>query len=120
MESRQKLFFLPEAHTDFIFSIISEELGFVGAAVVLVLFAVYGWRGFVAAMKAPDEFGRYLGIGITTMVVGTGAREPERSARTAADQRHPAPVYKLRRLRVCSLAWASGHGCAAEYQPAYG
>jgi cell division protein FtsW len=70
MESRQKLFFLPEAHTDFIFSIISEELGFVGAAVVLVLFAVYGWRGFVAAMKAPDEFGRYLGIGITTMVVG--------------------------------------------------
>jgi len=70
MESRQKLFFLPEAHTDFIFSIISEELGFVGAVALLVLFAVYGWRGFVAAMKAPDEFGRYLGIGITTMVVG--------------------------------------------------
>src|SRR6202041_1670864 len=41
MESKQKLFYLPEAHTDFIFSIISEELGFVGAAVVLVLFAVY-------------------------------------------------------------------------------
>ncbi len=70
MESRQKLFFLPEAHTDFIFSVICEELGFLGAVVILVLFAVFGWRGFLAAMKAPDDFGRYLGLGITTMVVG--------------------------------------------------
>lgn len=70
MESHQKLFFLPEAHTDFIFSIISEEFGFIGAAIVLALFAVYGWRGFVTAMKAPDQFGRLLGVGITTMVVG--------------------------------------------------
>jgi cell division protein FtsW len=70
MESRQKLFFLPESHTDFIFSIICEELGYIGAVIVLGLFAVYGWRGFVAAMKAPDEFGRILGLGITTMVVG--------------------------------------------------
>jgi cell division protein FtsW len=70
MESRQKLFFLPEAHTDFIFSVICEEAGFIGAAVVLTLFAVYGWRGFVAAMKAPDSFGKFLGIGITAMVTG--------------------------------------------------
>ncbi len=70
MESHQKLFFLPEAHTDFIFSVICEEFGFLGAAVVVALFAVYGWRGFVAAMKAPDQAGRLLGIGITTMVVG--------------------------------------------------
>ena len=70
MESRQKLFFLPEAHTDFIFSVICEEAGFIGAAVVLALFAVYGWRGFVAAMKAPDAFGKFLGIGITAMVMG--------------------------------------------------
>ncbi len=70
MESHQKLFFLPEAHTDFIFSIICEEFGFIGAAIVLALFAVYGWRGFVTAMKAPDQFGRLLGVGITTMVVG--------------------------------------------------
>jgi len=70
MESRQKLFYLPEAHTDFIFAVICEEFGFIGAAVVLTLFAAYGWRGFVAAMKAPDDFGRFLGIGITTMVVG--------------------------------------------------
>src|ERR1700735_4400019 len=70
MEGRQKLFFLPEAHTDFIFAVICEELGFIGAVVVLTLFAVYGWRGFVAAMKAPDEFGRLLALGITAMVVG--------------------------------------------------
>ncbi|MGD1212196.1 MAG: putative lipid II flippase FtsW [Candidatus Acidiferrales bacterium] len=70
MESHQKLFFLPEAHTDFIFSVVCEEFGFIGAVIVLALFAFYGWRGFVAAMKAPDEFGRLLGIGITAMVVG--------------------------------------------------
>jgi cell division protein FtsW len=70
MESHQKLFYLPEAHTDFIFAVICEELGFLGAVVVLTLFAIYGWRGFVAAMKAPDDFGRFLGLGITTMVVG--------------------------------------------------
>jgi cell division protein FtsW len=70
MESRQKLFFLPEAHTDFIFSVICEEIGFVGAMVVVALFAYYGWRGIVTALKAPDEFGRLLAIGVTTMVVG--------------------------------------------------
>src|ERR1700691_5698877 len=70
MEGRQKLFFLPEAHTDFIFAVICEEVGFIGAAIVIALFALYGWRGLVAAMKAPDDFGRLLGVGVTTMVVG--------------------------------------------------
>jgi cell division protein FtsW len=70
MESRQKLFFLPEAHTDFIYSIICEEMGFIGAVVVLALFAIYGWRGLVAALKAPDTFGRLMALGITVMVVG--------------------------------------------------
>jgi cell division protein FtsW len=70
MESHQKLFYLPEAHTDFIFAVICEELGFIGAVAVLSLFALYGWRGFVTAMKAPDEFGRFVGLGVTTMVLG--------------------------------------------------
>ena len=70
MESRQKLFYLPEAHTDFIYAVICEELGFIGAVVVLALFAVYGWRGMRASLKAPDEFGRLLGLGITALVVG--------------------------------------------------
>jgi cell division protein FtsW len=69
MESKQKLFYLPEAQTDFIYAVICEELGFVGALVVIVLFAVYGWRGLRAAFSAPDGFGRLLAVGITAMVI---------------------------------------------------
>jgi cell division protein FtsW len=69
MESKQKLFYLPEAHTDFIYAVICEELGFLGARVVIVLFAIYGWRGMRAALSAPDGFGRLLALGITTMVM---------------------------------------------------
>ena len=69
MESKQKLFYLPEAHTDFIYGVICEELGFIGAAVVIALFAVYGWRGMRAAFNAPDGFGRMLALGVTAMVL---------------------------------------------------
>ena len=69
MESKQKLFYLPEAHTDFIFAVIGEELGFIGAVLVIALFAVYGWRGLRAAFAAPDRFGRLLALGITAMVL---------------------------------------------------
>jgi cell division protein FtsW len=70
MESKQKLFYLPEAHTDFIYAVICEELGFIGAVMVIALFAVYGWRGMRAAFSAPDGFGRLLALGITAMVLG--------------------------------------------------
>jgi cell division protein FtsW len=69
MESKQKLFYLPEAHTDFIYAVICEELGFIGAMIVIALFAVYGWRGMRAAFSAPDGFGRLLALGITAMVL---------------------------------------------------
>jgi cell division protein FtsW len=69
MESKQKLFYLPEAHTDFIYAVICEELGFLGAAIVIALFAVYAWRGLRAAFSAPDSFGRLLALGITAMVL---------------------------------------------------
>jgi cell division protein FtsW len=69
MESKQKLFYLPEAHTDFIYAVLCEELGFIGGAIVLALFAVYGWRGIRAALRAPDDFGRLTALGITAMVV---------------------------------------------------
>jgi cell division protein FtsW len=69
MESKQKLFYLPEAHTDFIYAVICEELGFLGAVIVIALFAVYGWRGLRAAFAAPDGFGRLLALGITAMVL---------------------------------------------------
>jgi cell division protein FtsW len=69
MESKQKLFYLPEAHTDFIYAVICEELGFIGAVLVIVLFAVYGWRGMRAAFNAPDRFGGMLALGVTAMVM---------------------------------------------------
>ena len=67
-DGRQKLFFLPEAHTDFIFSIIGEELGLVGVGVVVTLYAVIIWRGLRAALKASETFGTYLGLGLTSLV----------------------------------------------------
>ncbi len=69
MEGKQKLFYLPEAHTDFIYAVICEELGFLGAGFVIALFAVYGWRGMRAAFNAPDRFGSMLALGVTAMVV---------------------------------------------------
>jgi cell division protein FtsW len=69
MEGKQKLFYLPEAHTDFIYAVICEELGFLGAVFVIALFAVYGWRGMRAAFNAPDRFGSMLALGVTAMVI---------------------------------------------------
>jgi cell division protein FtsW len=67
-ESLQKLYFLPYPHSDFIYSIISEELGLIGAVGVLLLFAVLFWRGIRAGVKAPDTFGRYLAWGIAGLI----------------------------------------------------
>ena len=69
MESKQKLFYLPEAHTDFIYAVICEELGFIGALAIIALFAIYGWRGLRAAFSAADNFGRLLALGITSLVL---------------------------------------------------
>lgn len=66
-DGRQKLFFLPEAHTDFIFAIIGEELGLLGVAVVVGLFGVIIWRGVRAALRSPEPFGTYLALGITAL-----------------------------------------------------
>lgn len=67
-DSKQKYLYIPEPHNDFIFSILAEELGFIGCVVVLVLFAIFIWRGILIAMKAPDMFGSLIAIGITTLV----------------------------------------------------
>ncbi len=67
-ESKQKLFYLPESHTDFIFAVIGEELGFLGALALLTLFVVLIWRGLRVGVRAPDAFGAYLALGITVLI----------------------------------------------------
>ena len=69
MLGRQKMRFLPEAHTDFIFAVIGEELGLIGCFVVVLAFSVILWRGLNAARRAPDDFGTYLAVGATAMIV---------------------------------------------------
>jgi len=69
MQGKQKLLYLPEAHTDFIYAVVSEELGLVGSLGVLIGFIVILWRGLRATVLIPDDFGRYLALGITTMLV---------------------------------------------------
>ncbi|QZA33952.1 putative lipid II flippase FtsW [Hydrogenibacillus sp. N12] len=66
--SRQKYAYLPEPYNDFIFSITAEELGFVGAMLVLALFGVVVWRGVVAALRAPDAFSAFVAVGVTAMI----------------------------------------------------
>jgi cell division protein FtsW len=69
MQGRQKLFYLPEAHTDTIYAVVGEEFGLFGSLAVLLGFVIILWRGIRATVLIPDEFGRYLALGITTMLV---------------------------------------------------
>lgn len=67
-QSRQKYLYIPEPHNDFIFSILAEEMGYVGVLVVLILFLFFIWRGFKIAMQVPDTFGSLLATGITSLI----------------------------------------------------
>jgi cell division protein FtsW len=64
----QKLFYLPEPHNDFIYAVIAEELGLLGATIVLACFCMITWRGLRTAVRAPDRFGAFLALGLTTMI----------------------------------------------------
>jgi cell division protein FtsW len=68
MAGVQKLFYLPEPHTDFIYAVIAEEVGLLGATAVLVCFGVIAWRGLRIALRAEDTFGAFVAIGLTTMI----------------------------------------------------
>ena len=68
-QGKQKLGYLPSPHTDFIFAVIGEELGLIGAATVVAMFALLAWRGFRAARSAPDMFGQLLGTGLTVLII---------------------------------------------------
>ena len=94
---KQKLFYLPEVHTDFIFSVIGEELGLIGVAVVVGLFAVLIFRGFRACFRAPDLFGTYLALGDHLSLIHPDPAEHGSGHGSSPDQRiHPA-VHQLRR-----------------------
>jgi cell division protein FtsW len=69
MNGRQKLLYLPEAHTDFIYAVVGEELGMIGSVGLLLAFGVLFWRGLRAAYRMGDDFGRYLALGATVVVV---------------------------------------------------
>jgi cell division protein FtsW len=71
MQGVQKLFYLPEPHTDFIYAVIGEEMGLIGTTVVLMCFCVIAWRGIRTALLAPDSFGSFLALGLTMMIVVT-------------------------------------------------
>jgi cell division protein FtsW len=68
MEGVQKLFYLPEPHTDFIYAVIAEELGLIGATAILICFCVIAWRGLLIATRAEDRFGALVALGLTTMI----------------------------------------------------
>ena len=68
MDGVQKLFYLPEPHTDFIFAVIGEELGLIGATVVLACFCIITWRGLRVALQTSESFGVFLAIGLTAMI----------------------------------------------------
>jgi cell division protein FtsW len=67
-QSRAKLFYLPDAHTDFILAIYSEELGLVGVLLILALFSLLVYRGLLLSLRAPDAFGSYLALGLTLLI----------------------------------------------------
>lgn len=67
-DSKQKLFYLPEAHTDFIFSVVGEELGMIGTVGIVIIFSLVVWRGFAIAFNAKDLFGTHLATGITLLL----------------------------------------------------
>ena len=67
--SRQKFYFLPDSHTDFVFAILGEELGFIGTSLVLILFLVILWRGISIAKRANNTFAQFLAIGLTMNIV---------------------------------------------------
>jgi cell division protein FtsW len=69
----QKVFYLPEAHTDMIFAIIGEELGLVGVTLVIAAYAAFGWAGLRIALRCRDPFGKALAVGITTLICGQAA-----------------------------------------------
>lgn len=67
-QSKQKYLYISQPQNDFIFAVLAEELGFIGCAIVIILFAIFIWRGILIAIKAPDTFGSLVAVGITVLI----------------------------------------------------
>ena len=116
MEGKQKLFYLPEPHTDFIFAVTAEELGLVGALFVVTLFAIFLWRGMRASWRTDDAVRPLPGRRHHQHGRAAGLHQHQRCARHDAHQRHSAAVDFLR--GIVAVCYAGLRRCAAEYHQA--
>lgn len=107
-DSKQKYLYIPEPHNDFIFSILAEELGFIGCAVVLVLFAIFIWRGVLIAMKAPDMFGSLVAVGITALVAIQVIINVAVVTSSMPATGMPLPFFSYRRYGIVHIALRNG------------
>ena len=105
----QKLFYLPEPHNDFIYSVIGEELGLIGTTLVLACFCVIAWRGMRTAVRAPDRFGAFLAIGLTTMVAFQAFFNISVVLGLLPPKGHSAAVRQRRRLVAAHQPDGDGH-----------
>ena len=112
MDGVQKLFYLPEPHTDFIYAVIAEELGLIGATAVLLCFCVITWRGLRVALRAPGQLRRVPRARPDDDDRGAGAVNISVVLGADADQGHPAAVRQLR--RIVAAHQPGRHGRAAE------
>ena len=114
MQSKQKLMFLPEAHTDFIYATVGEELGLWGSTAVLFGFVVILWRGARLFLLARDDFGKYLALGVTVSIVLQALDQHERGPGHGADQGIPAADDQLRRQLPVEHARVAGNAVERE------
>lgn len=107
-ESKQKYLYIPEPHNDFIFSIIGEELGFIGCAFIIILFAIFIWRGILIAMKAPDMYGSLTAIGITSLVGIQAIMNIAVVTSSIPATGMPLPFFSYRRNRIIYTIMPNG------------
>ena len=107
--SKQKYLYIPEPQNDFIFAIVAEELGFVGCVTIILLFAIFVWRGIVISMKAPDMFGSLLAIGVTTLVATQAIINIAVVTASIPTTGMALPFFSYRRNRTASTNGWSGN-----------
>ncbi len=114
MQSKQKLLYLPEAHTDMIYGVIGEETGFFGAGLLIAGFAVILWRGIRTFVRANDNFGRYLALSVTVCVVIQALMNISVVLGVAPEQRYPPAFYQFGRKLAPEHSFNDGNPAERE------